>query len=197
MNHSPSPSPIRSPSRALRWLAVLALLLALPAAATSMLRREVPELSRAADAVVRGTVRRVESRWAGDGKRIVTDVEIQVAEALKGAPGHTVLVTQPGGRVGDIGQKVSGLAAFTPGEEVVVFLDRRGKAAFSVRGMAQGKFRVQRSKDGKAALAVPESPGDARVLDPATGEEVRPARHAVPLESLRSAVRAAAAGKKQ
>ena len=184
-------------SRSLRPLAALALLLALPAAATSMLKAELPALSQEADAVVRGTVRRVQSRWSGDGRRIVTDVELEVAETLKGSPPRTLLITQPGGRVGDIGQKVSGLASFTPGEEVVVFLDRRGKAAFSVRGMAQGKFRVQRSKDGKAALAVPESPGDARVLDPATGEEVRPARHAVPLESLRSAVRAAAAGKKQ
>lgn len=185
-------------SRALRPLALLALLLlAPPAAATSMLRAEVPELSREADAVVRGTVRRVHSRWSGDGRRIVTDVEIQVAEALKGAPGGTVLVTQPGGRVGDIGQRVSGLASFSEGEEVVVFLQRRGRDAFSVRGMAQGKFRVQRSKDGKAALAVPESTGDVRVVDPATGQEVHPERKSVPLESLRSAVRAAAAGKKQ
>ena len=184
-------------SWALCPLALLALLLALPAAATSLLRAEVPELSRKADAVVQGTVRRVQSRWAAGGRRIVTDVEIQVSDVLKGSPGRTVLVTQPGGRVGDIGQRVSGLASFDEGEEVVVFLQRRGPDAYSVRGMAQGKFRVQRSPDGKTALAVPEPTGDARVLDPATGEEVRPARHAVPLESLRSAVRAAAAGKKQ
>jgi hypothetical protein len=184
-------------SRPLRSLALLALLCALPAGATSLLRVEVPELSRKADAVVRGTVRRVESRWSADGRRIVTDVEIQVAETLKGAPGSTVLVTQPGGRVGDIGQRVSGLASFAQGEEVVVFLQRRGKSAFSVRGMAQGKFQVRRSPDGKAVLAVPESTGDARLVDPATGKETAATQRSLPLESLRATVRAAAAGKAQ
>ncbi len=184
-------------SRPLRSLALLALLCALPAGATSLLRAEVPELTRKADAVVRGTVRRVESRWSADGRRIVTDVEIQVAETLKGAPGSTVLVTQPGGRVGDIGQRVSGLASFAPGEEVVVVLQRRGKAAFSVRGMAQGKFQVQRSPDGKAALAVPEPTGDARLVDPVTGKETAATQRSLPLESLRATVRAAAAGKAQ
>lgn len=184
-------------SFALRPLALLALLLALPAGATSMLRADLPALSRESDAVVRGTVRRVQSRWAADGRRIVTDVEIEVAEALKGAPGRTVLVTQPGGRMGDIGQRVSGLASFAEGEEVVVFLQRRGRDAFAVRGMAQGKFRVQRSADGKAVLAVPESVGDARILDPATGRETHAAPRSVPLETLRTTVRAAAAGKQR
>jgi hypothetical protein len=180
-------------SRSRRALAALALLLALPAAATSVLRADVPVLAQEADTVVRGTVRRVQSRWSGDRRRIVTDVEVQVAETLKGAPGGTVLVTQPGGRVGDVGQRVDGLAAFTPGEEVVLFLDRHGPTAFRVRGMAQGKFRVQRSADGKTALAVPEPTGHARLVDPATGAEVQPTQRTVPLEQLRTQVRAAAA----
>ena len=179
----------RSCSR--RALAALALLLALPAAATSVLRADVPVLAQEADTVVRGTVRRVQSRWSGDRRRIVTDVEVEVAEALKGAPGRTVLVTQPGGRVGDVGQRVEGLAAFAPGEEVVLFLDRHGPKAFRVRGMAQGKFRVQR--DGTRALAVPEPTGHARLVDPATGAEVQPSQKSVPLEQLRTQVREAAA----
>lgn len=180
-------------SRSLRPLAALALLLALPAAATSMLKADLPQLSQEADAVVRGTVRRVQSRWSGDGRRIVTDVELEVAETLKGTPPRTLVIVQPGGRVGDIGQRVSGLASFTPGEEVVVFLDRRGPDAFAVRGMAQGKYRVQRPGSGAAPLAVPEPTGDARLVDPATGAEVASTRRPVSLESLRGTVRAAAA----
>jgi hypothetical protein len=183
-------------SWALCPLALLALLLALPASATSLLRAEVPELSRKADAVVQGTVRRVQSRWAAGGRRIVTDVEIQVSDVLKGSPGRTVVVTQPGGRVGDIGQRVSGLASFDEGEEVVVFLQRRGRDAYSVRGMAQGKFRVQRSPDGKTVLAVPEPTQDVRLVDPVTGQETHAAQRSVSLESLRSTVRAAAAAGK-
>lgn len=171
-----------------RTLLSLSLLLGLPSEATTLLRKDVAELSSASDAVVHGTVRRVQSRWSGDRRRIITDVEIEVTESLKGQPGGTVLVSQPGGTVGDIGQVVHGLAHFTPGEEVVVFLERRGKASFEVSGMAQGKFQVRR--EGKTVLAVPE-PTDALLLDPVTREPTQSALKPVALSELKATVRAA------
>ena len=176
---------------ALRALLPFVLLLSLAASATTMLRADLPELAQTADAIVHGTVRRVDSRWSGDGRRIVTDVEIQVTEALKGQAGSTVLVTQPGGQVGDIGQRVSGLAAFTPGEEVVVFLERRGKTAFRVSGMAQGKYQVQRTEGGKSAMAVPEPTGDVLLLDPDTGKPTDSSQRSLSLPELKAAIRTA------
>ncbi len=178
-------------SAARHALLLVVFLLCLPASATTMLRVDLPELSRTADAVIHGTVRRVESRWSGDGRRILTDVEIQVTESLKGEPGSTVLVTQPGGRVGDIGQRVSGLASFTPGEEVVVFLEKRGPQAFRVSGMAQGKYQVQRSADGSQALAVPASTEEVLLLDPSSRQATSSSRKTVSLEELKAAIRAA------
>lgn len=175
--------------------AALALLLALPALATTLLRLDLDTLTRDADAVVRGRVVRTESRWTGDGMRIVTDVEVEVAEALKGAPGARVTLTQPGGVVGDIGQLAQGVAAFTSGEEVVLFLERRGggpAAHYRLRGMAQGKFRVERGADG-AAWAVPEALGDAVLLDPRTRAPAASALQRMPLEALRRDVARAAA----
>jgi hypothetical protein len=176
---------------ALRALLSFFLLLCLPAEATTMLRADLPGLAQTADAIVHGTVRRVESRWSGDGRRIVTDVEIQVTESLKGQAGSTVLVTQPGGRVGDIGQKVSGLASFTPGEEVVVFLERRGTQAFRVSGMAQGKYQVQRSEGGKSAMAVPEPTGDVLLLDPDTRQPTTASPRTLSLQELKASIRTA------
>jgi hypothetical protein len=179
---------------ALRALLPSVLLLSLAASATTMLRADLPELAQTSDAIVHGTVRRVESRWSGDGRRIVTDVEIQVTEALKGQTGQagsTVLVTQPGGRVGDIGQRVSGLAAFAPGEEVVVFLERRGKQAFRVSGMVQGKYQVQRTGDGKSAMAVPEPTGDALLLDPDSRQPTASSLRSMTLPELKAAIRTA------
>ena len=176
---------------ALRALLPFVLLLCLPASATTMLRADLPELAQSSDAIVHGTVRRVESRWSGDGRRIVTDVEIQVTEALKGQPGSSVLVTQPGGQVGDIGQVVSGLASFSPGEEVVVFLVRHGAQAFRVTGMAQGKYQVQRSADGKSAMAVPAPTGDTLLLDPVTRQPTRSSLQALSLTELKSSIRTA------
>lgn len=173
-----------------RTLLLAAFLGALPAGATTQLRVELPELARGADAVVHGVVRRVQSRWSGDKMRIVTDVEIQVTESLKGQPGGTVLVTQPGGSVGDVGQVVHGLASFTAGEEVVVFLEKRGASAFRVASLAQGKYQVKRDADGKTALAVPE-PSEALLLDPVTRKPTASALQPLTLAELKAAVRAA------
>ncbi len=176
---------------ALRALLPFVLLLGLSASATTMMRADLPELARTADTIVHGTVRRVESRWSGDGRRIVTDVEIQVTEALKGQASGSVLVTQPGGRVGDIGQKVSGLASFAPGEEVVLFLERRGPQAFRVAGMAQGKYQVQRSGDGTRVLAVPESTEDVLLVDPDTRQATASSARTLSLAELKASIRTA------
>lgn len=176
---------------ALRALLPAVLLFCLPVSATTMLRVDLPELAQSADAIVHGTVRRVESRWSGDGRRIVTDVEIQVTESLKGQAGGTVLVTQPGGRVGDIGQTVSGLASFATGEEVVVFLERHGPQAFRVSGMAQGKYKVQRAEGGTSAMAVPESVGDSLLLDPDTRQPTQSSQRSMSLTDLKASIRTA------
>lgn len=173
-----------------RALLPVVLLLCLSASATTMLSVGLPELTRSADTIVQGTVRRVESRWSGDGRRIVTDVELQVSEALKGQPGNSVLVTQSGGRVGDLGQKVSGEASFALGEEVVVFLERRGVQGFRVLGMAQGKYQVQRSPDGTRVMAVPDL-GDLLLLEPTTHQPTTLAPQALSLAQLKSTIHTA------
>lgn len=180
-----------TPRFALPSILIAALLLGLPAAATTMLKMDLTGLAQTADTVVHGTVRRMESRWSGDHRRIVTDVEIEVTETLKGQASGTVLLIQPGGRMGDIGQIVHGLASFTPGEEVVVFLERHGTQAFQVTGMAQGKYQVRRSADTRSVLAVPESTGDALLLDPTTRQPVAGEQKAMTLDALKAAIRTA------
>lgn len=171
--------------------ALLLALLSLPAAAwaTTVLRADVPALTRLSDAVVRGRVVSLQSHWTGDGLRIVTDVRLEVTEALKGAPAHTITIRQPGGTVGNIGQRVSGLASFKAGEEVVVFLERRGPVHV-VTGLAQGKFHLDRLKDGRVR-ATPDDSGDARVVDPKTRAPLTPDRAPRSLERLRAQVREA------
>src|SRR5688572_8873843 len=110
-----------------KWQAmglVAALFFGSAAHATSMVGMDVPALARKSEAVVRGKVQRVESRWSGDRKRIVTEITVEVAETLKGEPPPVVTVIQPGGQVGDIGQRVDGMARFEKDEEVVLFLDK-------------------------------------------------------------------------
>jgi hypothetical protein len=173
-------------------LAIISLVtgvIAWSAEASSVIQAEVSELTAASDVVARGKVKKLESRWTADRHRIVTDVEIEVAETLKGSPERTVVIQQPGGVVGDIGQHVSGLASFEPNEEVVVFLEKTGPK-YMVAGMAQGKYRVERSSDGRRAYAIPAS-NEARLIDRSTGEPVEARAQPLPLEALKLQVREA------
>jgi len=179
-------------SGAARWLAVLAGVLWLPAGATAVLGVDVDQLTRQSDLVVRGVVKSKESRWSGDGRRILTDVQIDVSEPFKGFPSRTITVQQPGGVVGDIGQRVDGMASFEPGEEVVLFLERYGPQRFQVTGAAQGKWRVERSSDGTRVYAVPDRGADAELVD-ASGQPLKSRLKTLELSELRDRVKAASA----
>jgi len=162
------------------------------AGATSVLGVDLDQLTRQSEVVVRGVVKSMESRWSADGRRILTDVQIDVSETMKGPAARTVTVQQPGGVVGDIGQRVDGLATFQPGEEVVVFLEKWGAQRFQVTAAAQGKFRVERSTDGTRTFAVPDHSADAGLVDSA-GQAVPSRLQTLELSELRSRVKRASA----
>jgi hypothetical protein len=148
-----------------RALALAVLLASAKAAAATFVVPSVEELARSSDAVVRGRVVDLASRAVGGG-RIVTEVEVSVASAWKGAPDATLRFVVPGGSAGGLVLRVDSAPAFEPGEEVVLFLSRSG-ATWHVSGQALGKFGVVGS-EARPGL------GDARVLPrrPAAGERL-------------------------
>ncbi len=169
-----------------RWMLVLVTMGALSALGTTLVAMDVPALTRASDLVVRGTVVRVEPRWTEDKRRIITDSEILVSEVLKGnVTGQTVVVMQPGGAIGDVGQLVHGTAKFSLGDEVVVFLERRGDRAFVV-GLAQGRFLVDRSG---ATPMVKGGEDDLFLIDAKTHRPVEAPAQPMTLAALLSGVR--------
>lgn len=173
---------------------LLALLGGTSASATTLVSLDLEALAKGAEVVARGRVERVEARWTGDGARIVTEATVVPSAFYKGAAGARLAVVQPGGVVGEVGQSVHGAARFEPGEDVVVFLARRGRR-FTVTGMVQGKFRVTvRTVSGQPVeQATASDDGDA-YLDPRTGRLVRRAASSLPLAELERRVRAVAPG---
>ena len=103
---------------------------------------DVASMTANADAVIHARVLRRESAWAPGGGVIVTTVFLAPLETWKGSPATEVRVVFPGGEVGEFSQTVSGMAVFRDGEEVVVFLRKRGGGAFSLDRLALGKFSV-------------------------------------------------------
>jgi hypothetical protein len=173
-----------------RTLLLLAVFCAGVAGATTLLALDVPALTKSSQAVARARVVSVEARWTKDGGRIMTDVVLDVTETWKGAPAKQIVVMQPGGIVGEVGQQVHGTARFTVGEDVVVFLEPRGDR-YLLTGMLQGKFKVETSSDGKAVFARQALEGDALLIDPATRQAVQPFAVVLPLDTLRAQVLAA------
>lgn len=168
-------------------------LLAAPALATTLLQLSIATLSQRAGLIVQGTVTGHVSRWSGDRARIVTDVTVAVTDTLKGTAPSTVTVTQLGGEVGDVGQRVDGVATFHDGEEVIVFLEAYGPT-YQLVGMAQGKLAVQRSTDGKVAFAIPDPGAAALLLDPVTREPRAWRNEPYSLDRLRADIHAALNG---
>jgi hypothetical protein len=165
----------------MRRVAVLLLAaVAARAAAATFVVPSVEELSRASDLVVRGRVVAMASR--GSGRGIVTDVDVRVASAWKGAPDATVRFVVPGGRAGGLALRVDSAPRFALGEDVVVFLSRSGPS-WRVNGQALGAFRVEGSEARPAVegtLLVPRTiaAGERRVGPMDVGELERRVRTA-------------------
>ncbi len=166
----------------MRRIAFTILLLACAPALAALARPVTVEtLARESDAVVRGRVERRESRWSSDGMRIHTWVTVQVSAVWRGSAPARVVVLVPGGEVGDVGQWVDASPTFADAEEVVVFLNRRPSGDYEVRGMRQGKFRVE------GAVASPGLEGVAFTREQAAPGERR--AEAMPLAELERRVR--------
>jgi hypothetical protein len=171
----------------------LFLLAAAPAAATVLVPADMTELAREAAVIVRGRVVSVQAVWTAGRRSIETVVTLEVAEALKGAPGREVSLRVPGGELGRYRSVMVGAPAFQEGQEVIVFLGGRAPQLSYLLGLGQGVYRVRRL--GAAGVAMVSPP--LALADPAGPVRVRrgdPARRALPLEEFTRQVKQAAIG---
>ena len=116
-------------------------LAARPAGASMVLAMDLGELTQRAERIVVGEVTSVRSAWDSKHERILTTVELRVAEAWKGQmPGDgRITIVQPGGVAEGIEMRVHGMPVFTAGERAVLFLRGAASQPQAVVGMGQGK----------------------------------------------------------
>ena len=131
--------------------ALLALLGALPAVATTYQMVQDPLLADQARAIADVRVTQVESPAADAKGNPVTDYVVQVERVLKGQlPGSTVVVRVPGGIAPNgIGVKIWGAPAFAPGERALLFLNPAGDGTFRILHLMLGAFH-QRTLAGRS-----------------------------------------------
>jgi hypothetical protein len=136
-------------------------LFTVPSGATTVAERTMRDMTAEAPSIVYGTVISATSHWTENHSLIVTDVRMAVSEVLKGEAVDEVVFTQPGGAVGKLRVDCDGAAAFLPGDEAIVFLDRNPRGQNHVVGLSQGRFDVVEDIRGR------------KVVQGVTGKEAR------------------------
>jgi hypothetical protein len=125
-------------------------------------------LSAGSDAIVVGKVTQQNSSWNENKTRIYTLATIQVEEYLKGSNnGGSIIVSYPGGEVGDVGELYSHMPKFKTDEFVLLFLKKDDKST---------NYKVLNGEEGKINL----------LNDEVTGEKITSSR--VPLNSLKEQI---------
>jgi hypothetical protein len=134
-------------------LFLLSLGVALQCQATQMRPLSIEQLTRKAHLVLHGTV--LSKTCVPDAQAVImTQIELQVSEAWKGAPkASPFVVVQSGGILGDRAVSVSGQEEFSVGEEVVLFLVLNAREEGVVVGISQGKFQVSKDPASGEACA--------------------------------------------
>jgi hypothetical protein len=126
------------------WGIVQTIPLAVPHVATAMVvvKRDFPELVARADAIVVGTVRRIE-QGADPSGAPATFVTFSDLTVLKGEVGESLTLRFFGGAEGDVVTFIPDMPTFTVGERDAVFVAGNGRDVCPLVGIWQGRFRVR------------------------------------------------------
>src|SRR5438067_8546808 len=93
-------------------------LLAGSARATSVPAFSFEELTDQSQLIVSGEITRSWSDWDSAHKFIWTHHELSVSQSAKGSAGATVVLSEPGGAVGNRAMSIAGSVAYRPGDRV-------------------------------------------------------------------------------
>lgn len=116
-------------------------------------RMSLEEVVDASAAIVHGHVVRTWSAWDEDHRYIWTHYEVQVMDKLKGTANGTIVISEPGGAVGETELQVVGTPKYEVGEEVVLFAEETPIGLLRTCGWGQGKFKVTRTREtGKVTV---------------------------------------------
>ncbi|MBI4475103.1 MAG: hypothetical protein HY646_20720 [Acidobacteria bacterium] len=138
-------------------------MMTLSLSATTVTRMDLPELVKTAETIVQGRVEQVYSQWDADLRVVFTYISINVDDPLKGERRRSVLIRQPGGKIGSFNMLVPGMPKFQTGDDVIVFLKSGMEGTYWVVGLSQGKYEIV---DNYAVANV----SGISIVDPKTGQ---------------------------
>jgi hypothetical protein len=147
-------SPHSHPRPGLHWavrhatLLVLAALFCGPSWATLVPAMTLEDLASQSQSVVHGKVARTWSAWDSSQQVIWTHYEVEVSDSLKGPAQSKLVLSEPGGTVGETSMLIAGTPVYEVGEEIVLFTEATPIGYARTCGWGQGKFKVSTAQDG-------------------------------------------------
>lgn len=159
------------------------------AAASTIVKRSIEEMSARADAVARGEVLSVEALWH-EGS-IATLVRVQVREPWAGTLPEVVDLWIPGGQIDGVRAQVSGMTEFHVGDDVIVFLQQSDGDAWRTLALSWSIYLCEdavarRSGDNFAGVRGSSNPVISAARAHAIAQD-----HELPISTFRDRVKAA------
>ena len=123
-------------------LAALGALGALICCASTVPRLSLEEMVSRSELIVSGQVTRTWAAWDSRHQFIWTHSEVVVGDVTKGGRMEKVVVSEPGGVVDGVAMRIAGTPTYSPGEQVMLFLERMPNGLLRSAGWGQGKLLV-------------------------------------------------------
>ena len=117
-------------------------LVCLAARATLVPALGLEELIDQSEIIAHGRVTSSWPAWDRGHKYIWTHFRLDVLDPIRGNPGASVVVSEPGGSLDGVTMRISGAPDYAVGEEAVVFLYRTPIGYLRATGYGQGKYTV-------------------------------------------------------
>lgn len=141
---------------------LLALFLSNTTHATSVVRLDFDSLCVNSERIVRARCVSSDGVVSDDRTGVRTETHFEVLETVKGPDTATLLLSLPGGRVGDRWVTVLGIPTFEAGAEVVLFLSKPdAKGSPWPMGLSQGCYSVSKNRYvllQRGATPLPDAP---------------------------------------
>jgi hypothetical protein len=150
------------------------LLFPLFAGASGVPRLSVEELAAQSDIILRGRVVRSWAAMDSENRFIWTHYELQVSATLKGQPGRTIEIAEPGGALHGVTLQAPGATEYRAGEEVAVFLYRTPIGYLRTTNYGEGKFTISADSriHARTGIDIAGATFNRRTSEPARGAGV-------------------------
>lgn len=119
-------------------------------AATTVNPPEFADLVNQSDYIVRATVKSVTSDYAAPGSnKIISMVEMEVAEVIAGRPPQPLVLRVLGGKVGGREMILEGAPEFKVGDEGIYFVRGNGRQMYPLVAMMHGVYPIKHEAGGR------------------------------------------------